>query len=1129
MSRERYKLQLLIFSILILVASSYLHAADLSSVKVWEENIVIPTYLTGPPEPDPMFYFGQASQGAEGRIYPYPLYDKLIDKKVNKSYKMVYLENEYIRIGVLPEIGGRIFEGVDKTNGYDFFYRQHVIKPALIGLTGAWISGGVEWNIPHHHRATTFIPVQYRIEANEDGSKTVWVGELEVRHRMRWAVGYTLRPGRSYLEVSLRIINRTPIVNSMLCFANVAVHTNENYQIIFPPSTQYGTHHSKRQFTAWPVSTTRYGGGDFTDGVDVSWYKNHISANSIFAWNYEDDFFAGYDHGRQTGTMCVANHHIVPGKKFWTWGNGEPGRMWDNILTDEDGPYIELMVGAYSDNQPDYSWMQPYEVKSFKMYYYPFRDIGGVKKANLDAAVNLDVTEDEIAKVGFYTTSACPEATVTLKAADDILLQENVAINPGKPYVNQVSVPAGVDEHDLRASISVGGKELVAYSPVRLKEEPMPEPVKAPLSPEDIKTNEELYLTGLRIEQFHNPALDPDPYWEEALSRDPCDVRVNTALGINYLKKARFEDAEKLFRKALERLTDKYTSPKDGEAFYYLGVALKAQGKNKEAYDNFYKATWSMAWRAAAYYSLAEVDCMRGDLNTAMEHLERSLEANALNIRALTLKATVLRHKGYNDKALKMLALASDKTDPLDVRVMAERWLISKDSEIAQILVSTMSEHPATTQEAAAEYFNAGLWEDGMAVLSPMVKAAPGKSKISPMVYYYLGYFAEKLGQEQRASEYYNLAVKMPPDYVFPFQYEVVEVLGRAMKVNPDDARAPYYLGNLLFDRQPEEAVRLWEKSVSLGVSYPVVYRNLAVAYSRQEKENALDKAISNLEKAVSLKPKYPIHFFELDQLYEANGESPEKRLAMLEKNHKVVVERDDALSREISLKVCMGKYDEGIELMKGRRFNIWEGGARFNVNDCWTDAHLLRGHRHFDAGRYKEALADFQASLEFPENLRAVRLRGGSGRETEVAYWVGMAYEALGEEDKAIESWTDAADSSGSRRRRRWFGGPRGSARQYYQSLSLLKLGREEEAEEIFQNLVESSRRSLKEAPQLDFFAKFGEQQSQRSILANAHYLMGLGYLGLNDKDKAEREIIEALKISPDHLGAKSILARLD
>ncbi|MBU6401448.1 MAG: DUF5107 domain-containing protein [Verrucomicrobia bacterium] len=356
-----------------------------------------------------------------------------------------------------------MFEAIDKSNGYNFIYRQHVIKPALIGLIGAWISGGIEWNIPHHHRATTFLPVQYRLAWNPDGGKTVWVGELEIRHRMRWAVGYTLHPGKSYLECSVRIVNRTPVVHAMLCFANVAVHATKDYQVIYPPSTPFVTFHGKRDFTTWPWATTRYAGADFTRGVDVSWYANHIAANSMFAWNYEDDFFAGYDHGKQAGIMSVADHHQVPGNKFWTWGNGPRGRMWEKFLTDNDGPYIELMAGAYSDNQPDYSWLQPYETKASKMYWYPFRDIGGVKKANLEAAVNLEVSTNGIARVGFCTTRAHRIARALLQVGSPTLLDRNIAISPGKPFVQTVPLPVGTDEHDLRAALSVGGQELTYY------------------------------------------------------------------------------------------------------------------------------------------------------------------------------------------------------------------------------------------------------------------------------------------------------------------------------------------------------------------------------------------------------------------------------------------------------------------------------------------------------------------------------------------------------------------------------------------------------------------------------------------------------------------------------------------
>jgi tetratricopeptide (TPR) repeat protein len=1117
---KRIQLRLFLCSTIAFAAMLRSANAVAAAVRVREENIVIPTYVAGEPEPNPMFYFGRNSQGAEGRIYPYPLYDTLTGEKVDKTYKRVILENEYVRIGILPEIGGRILEGLDKTNNYDFFYRQHVIKPALIGLIGAWISGGVEWNIPHHHRATTFIPVPYRVEENADGSKTVWVGELELRHRTRWAVGYTLRPGRSVLEAWLRIVNRTPVVHSMLCFANVAVHVNDDYQVIFPPRTQYVTHHSKREFTTWPIARARYGGYDFGDGVDVSWYRNHISANSMFAWNYTDDFFAGYDHGRQAGTMSVANHHIVPGKKLWTWGNGPRGRMWDKILTDEDGPYLELMVGAYSDNQPDYSWLQPYEVKSFEMYWYPFRDIGGVKKANLDAAVNLDVN-DGIAKVGFYATSARRQATVLLKAGDKTLLEEMVAIDPGKPYTNKVAVPAGVDEHDLRASLSADGKELVAYSPIRVDPEPMPEPVRAPEQPEEIETNEELYLTGLRIEQFHDPSRDPDPYWEEALRRDPGDVLVNTALGIRYLKKARYEDAEKLLRKALERLTAKYTSPLNGEPFYYLGVVLKAQGKNDEAFDALYKATWSMAWRAPAYYTLAEIACGRSDMASALDLVDQSLQANTQNIRALNLKAALLRHMGRSKDALQLLASAAHQTDPLDVRAMAEQWLASGRSAARDRMVSAMNAHPATAQETAAEYLNAGLWEDGTVVLTQVVEAARGKSRVSPMVYYYLAYFADKGGQGEKAADCCRLAQKMSPDYVFPFQDEAIAVLEHAMAVDARDARAPYYLGNLLYDWQPARAIDLWEQSVSLDSSLATAYRNLAVAYSHDDANDATEKAIADLEKAVSMPKRYAMHFAELDEMYETSGVAPEKRLALLERNSDVVAQRDDALSRMIGLKVLMGKYDEAIQLMTGRNFEVWEGGT-LTVAGSWTDAHLLRGRQRLTAGKYQEALADFQAAGEIPDNLPSERARGG--RDAEIAYGIGAAHEGLGDMEKARESWTRASVSEGRPRFGRR-GGSGGGAEQYYRALALRKLGEEELATDIFQQMVKDGTGRLQDSGEGDSSALFGRRRSRGSRLADAHYMIGLGYLGLNENDKAKEHFAETLKASPDHLGARTTL----
>jgi tetratricopeptide (TPR) repeat protein len=1121
-----------------------------SPVKVSQQTLSIPTYIAGEPDPNPMFDFGRNSQGAQGRVYPYPLYDSLTDIKSNKTYRIVYLENEYVRIGVLPEIGGRLFEAIDKGNGYNFIYRQHVIKPALIGLIGAWISGGIEWNIPHHHRATTFLPVQYRITESDDGGKTVWVGELELRHRMRWAVGYTLHPGRSYLECSVRILNRTPVANSMLCFANVAVHANEQYQVIYPPGTRFVTFHGKRDFTTWPLATTKYAGADFTAGVDVGWYSNHVAATSMFAWNYEDDFFGGYDHGRQAGIISFADHHLVPGKKFWTWGNGPRGRMWDRILTDDDGPYIELMVGAYSDNQPDYSWMQPYETRAFEMYWYPFRDIGGLKKANLQAAVNLELRTNAAVRVGFCTTAAYRAAKAQLKAGQIMLHEETIDISPAKPFMHEIKAPPGTREQDLRASLVVDGQELIAYSPIPPVEMKMPEAVKAPPSPKEMKTVEELYLAGLRIEQFHSPNLQPEPYWEEALARDPGNAQVNTALGIRELKQARFVEAEQHLHKAVDRLTANYTSPKDAEAFYYLGVCLQsrswestaerlpapstsdsvAKPKLKKlpagcrddlldgATDALYKAAWSQAWRAPAYFALAQISTRRGNLAAALVEADHSLDANALNVRALALKAAILRHSGRDKDAVRVLETAERETDPLDVTLMAERWLGGQYKAEAE-LRATLRQHPATGLETAAEYFDAGLWPDSKAVLNLM--KITQTNQLAPLVLYYLAEFTEQTGNIGAAAEYRSRAQRMPPDYAFPFQWQMAPVLRRATERDPRDSRAPFYLGNFLFDGQPLEAVKLWERSAALDSSFPVVHRNLALAYAHQKPQRDLPRAIAEMEQAVWAPTKYTAHFAELDALYAAGGTPPEKRLALLEQNHAIVAKRDDALSREIGLKVFAGKYDEAIALMTGRKFSVWEGGS-LDVAQHWVNAHLLRGERALAAGKASAAAADFQSAAKVPSNLPAER---EIKHEAELAYWRGLAADALGQSAKAREWWESAA--AFTRPDGQTHGGlSEKDVQAWFGALAQQKLGLKTEGEAAFHDLLERANQALR-AGQSEA-DKAQSQSGPEPRRALAHYLAGLACKGLGDSTQARAEFEAALKDQPDLLGPKAELASL-
>lgn len=1089
------------------------------SVRVWEEPLVIPTYRVGKPDTSPIFYSGRAYQGAKGAIYPYPLIDTLTDIREERTYKAVYLENDYIKVCVLPEIGGRIFSAQDKTNNYDFFYHQHVIKPALIGMLGAWISGGVEWNFPHHHRATGFMPVDYTLTKNPDGSKTIWVGEIEIRHRMKWDIGLTLHPDSSILEATIRLFNRTPFAHSFLCWANVSVHTNEDYQIIFPPNTEFATFHGKNQFSRWPISSEEFNRVDYSRGVDVSWWRNHPRPTSFFAWNYEEDFLAGYDHGKEAGVVHVADHHVVPGKKFWTWGTGERGRIWEKILTETDGPYIELMVGAYSDNQPDYSWLQPYEVRSFKQYWYPIRHIGGVKSANAKAAVNLEIVPENTALVGFCTTGEYKGARVILETGDKVIFEKRINISPQKCFLERIELPRGMSEGELRAAlISPEDKILVSYQAQEKEGAPMPEPVKPPPPPEKIKSNEELYLTGLRLEQFHNPAFEPYPYYDEALKRDPGDSRVNTALGILYLKRGLFEEAEEKLNSAVRRITKDYTSPKDGEAFFYSGIALRALGKRDAAYDAFAKAAWSQAWCAASYYSLAELESQEGNYSKALEFLSRSLSLNAWNTKALNFKSGLLRRLERPEDAEKIARKVLD-FDLLDFWAWNELYLArtamgpKKDAQKTRnTLKVKMRDAVQSYLELAVDYGNCGFVDEAVEILSRLVEANVKGSSTYPMLHYYLGFYLEKKGEKNKARECYQRASRTPSDYCFPFRLESIQVLQRAQKIHPADARAPYYLGNLLYDLQPEKAIKEWEKSRSLDDEFPTVHRNLGLAYARVE--NNVPKAIVSLEKAVSCNGEDARFFYELDLLYEAGGVSPEKRLALLEKNHETVLRRDDALSREIMLLVQLGKYQRAVDLLAAHHFHVWEGGGR--IHNVYVDAHLLKGCEHFTAGEYTEALESFQAALEYPENLEVGRPYSG-GRAAQAYYFIGSVYEVMDDVEKAKEYYEDAAAM-----RYGW------SEISYYQGLVFRKLGQEEKADQMFEGLIEFGKERLKAAPSMDFFAKFGERQSVMRRKANAHYLLGLGYLGKENKSEARAQFQKAVELNINHLWAKQQLSWL-
>ena len=1089
------------------------------AVRIWEEPLTLPTYRVDPPDVNPMFFHNEVYQGAKKKIYPYPFQDKVTRIRETKTYTAVHLENDYIALTVLPELGGRLFTATDKTNGYDFFYRQTVIKPALIGMLGAWISGGIEWCVFHHHRNTTFMPVDYILEEHADGSKTVWVGETERRHRMRWIIGLTLHPGRSYVAATVKLFNRTTQAHSILYWANVAVHADDDYEVLFPPSVRMATYHSKNQFIHWPIGRGSYEGIDY-EGVDLSRWQNHPEPISFFAWNLAEDFSGGYDHGEDAGVVHVGNHHVVAGTKLWEWGPGPRGRLWDRILTDEDGPYAELMVGAFSDNQPDYSWIQPHEVKTFTHHWYPVRDIGAFTRANLEAAVNLKVAAGS-AELGFNSTTHLKAARVLLTVGSRTLLDRRIALGPGDPFKVTVELPAGVVATDVEVVLfDAAGRVLITdrpRSPIAPPE--LPEPVAPPGAPEEIATVDELYLTGLRLQQMHSPVVPPEPYYEEALQRDSGDVRVNTTVGANLNKRALFEDAERHLRTALTRLTGGYVRSGDAEAEYQLGLALRGQGRDGEAYDQFYRATWDVAFHSAAFHQLAELSMREGAWERALNEIDQALSTNTHDTKALGLKAIILRKLGRLDEAL-VTASQALAVDPMDVLALNERHLVrrSVDPEAASgldVLTRTLRDDAQTYLELAIDYGNVARWDEAIAVLQRLVTAEVPFASTYPMVHYYLGYFFEQSGNANGAAAAYRRSAGMPSEYGFPFRLESIDVLESALLAQPGDHRAHYYLGNLLYEIQPERAIGHWEQSRALFNGFSIVHRNLGLAYYRARGD--VTAAIESYERAVELDRDDTRHYVELDELYEAANTPIATRLRTVSANREVFSRRSDSLLRALMVQVLARDYSTAIAMLDANEFLVAEGGGR--VHGVFVDAHLLRGLTRLERGEALEALADFERASEYPENLSVAR-PSNDRRAPQVAYYAGLAHQAIGEVDAADEYFRRAVDQPGTER---W------PDTLVYQALALERLGDTDRARQRLEAVVDVAAARLAGAgDEIDFFATFGRRTSKATLRARALSLLGFAQTALGLTEEARVSLGRAVELDASQLWARHYLAAL-
>ncbi len=1085
----------------------------MEKVRIWEEQVVIPTYEVGVPDKNPMFLEKRVYQGSTGKIYPYPTIQKISREKKDKVWNAVFLENQYLKVMILPELGGRIQRAYDKTNGYDFVYYNRVIKPALVGLTGPWISGGIEFNWPQHHRPTTYSPVDHRIVENPDGSMTLQTGDVDQMYGTREVTSFTLYPDKAFIEVRGQLYNRTPLPQTFLWWANPAVSVNDDTQSIFPPDVHSVYDHGKRAVSRFPIATGEYYKHDYSEGVDISRYKNIPVPTSYMAEQSEYNFVGGYDYGKQAGLLHVADHHVSPGKKQWTWGSGDFGQAWDRNLTDEDGPYIELMTGMYCDNQPDFSWLKPYEEKVFRQYFMPYKAVGQVKNASIHAALNSEVRGDKL-YVCVYATQRYENAVIRVLIDGVEAYAEKTLLSPVDIYEKELDLPVS-DPTAVKVLVEAQGKELVSYQEKDQGIPKLAEPAKAPASPEEMLTNEELYLTAQHIEQYRHATWLPDPYYLEGLKRDPMDIRINNAYGLLLLRRGCFAEAELYFRKAIQRLTGNglFMNPYDGEPFYNLGPSLFFQEKFDEAYDFFFKATWTNEQQEMAFTYLAAIDARRKDWERALELVEKGLVKNAHNIKARGLKAVILRKLGRKEEAEKWIS-ENLSLDPFDYVSRFELAFLSGDESMKELHDLSRDFHE-TFLLAARDFAEGGFYEEAIRVID----ACP---EDGAMLHYYRGAYLLKLGREAEALEEFQDAEDASPICCFPNKLEDLQVLRCAIEKNPKGPKAYYYLGCLFYDKlQFEESLKLWETSLSLDGTYPTLLRNLAIAL--YNKRGDYKKARECMEKAFSLDPSDERVFLELDQLYQKLQVSTDERYRLFEAHRELIERRDDLYTEYVTLLNLMGRYEEALKAVESHDFQTWEG-AEGKITTQFKTALFCLARRALDGKDPSKAEELIRKALSYPKNLGEGRLEGT--KDNNLYFILGEALEQQGETEKARECFEKAT-----------FGALEVAGMMYYydqpadmilyQGLAKEKLGEHRSANSRFYRLLDYGEQHVRDVFKMDYFAVsmpdmsvFDADMTEKNR-AHCYYLMGLGKLGLGRKEEAAADFDTVLSIDRNHLNA--------
>ena len=948
-----------VFLVFVILSSVSCVPSDNATIK--EQIETIKTYPFS--EPDPVPILTRSSLWGRGaRLYPYFFFDKFSKASVDKEWKVIRMENPYISVSVLPEVGGKVWGATEKSTGNEFIYTNHVMKFREIALRGPWTSGGIEFNFGIvGHTPSTATPVDYWVRENPDGSVSCVVGAMDLPSRTRWSVTINLPKDKAYFETQAFWYNPSPFHQSYYAWMNAAVKVTEDLQYIFPGLHQIG-HNYNVPLRSWPMDE---------EGRDLSWYKNNAfgSYKSYFTVGEYENFFGGYWHDSQFGFGHWALYDDVPGQKMWIWGLSRQGMIWEDLLTDTDGQYSEPQAGRYL-NQSDHSLFLPFTADKWTEIWFPYKDIGPMVKASPLGVLNVEQGKDSV-KIGLFPLQRIDKPIVVTYGGEEIH-REHLALDPAEIY--EKKVPLDFDE-DMMLEIKVANKLFYSSDP---KANDLERPIR--FHSYDQETGEGRYLLAKRYEQERNYYSALESYLL-CLEKEPLHTRALCRVAELFCRRGEYETAKFYAHRAL--LNEMY----DPEANYVSGIVSRRLGNYTDAKETLGWAARSIAYRSSAYSQMAEIYFLEKNYELSWDYIQRALKYNAYNINAMLLQAAISRLNSRPYAAQEVLQKVLE-IDPLNHLARYELYLASpSQGNLQNFRLMIRNELPNETYiELALHYFHLGLNQQAIQLLEFISDY--------PTSCYWLAFLLKEEDPE-KSRAYLDKSQELSPFLVFPYREESIPVFKWASQVNSQDWRAKYYLALILWSKGRVQEARMF---FDLGGNQP----DFAPFYiSRGHYYKSVDLAQSQIdfEKAVKIDPKSWKSWLTLIDFYGEQG-MPEKALdTALEATR--LFPNDDYLQVALARAFIGSERNaEAADILEELEILPSEGAS--DVHSLFVRCHVNLGLENIQEQNYEQALQHLEKAKTYPESL-------GSGQPYEPDqrmqdYLIAYSYDKMGNREKAEE-----------------------------------------------------------------------------------------------------------------------------